>query len=277
MSSAATFAGLSLERPAIMGIVNVTPDSFSDGGDRYDPAAAIAAGRAMREAGAAILDVGGESTRPGAEPVGVEEECARVLPVIEALAGEGALVSIDSRHAAVMRAAVEAGAAIVNDVTALTGDPESLGTVAALQAPAILMHMQGEPRTMQADPRYGDVVAEVRDFLAERAAACEAAGIARANICIDPGIGFGKTVAHNLALLKHLDALVALGYPVLIGASRKAFIGKLSRGEAPKQRLGGSLAVALAAAERGAAILRVHDVAETAQALALWRAIFETP
>jgi dihydropteroate synthase len=260
-----------------MGIVNVTPDSFSDGGDRLDPAAAIAAGRRMLEEGAEILDIGGESTRPGAEPVGIEEECARVLPVIEALAADGALVSIDSRHAAVMRAAVEAGASIVNDVTALTGDPESLAAVAALEVPVILMHMQGEPRTMQADPRYGDVVAEVRGFLGERAAACESAGIARADICIDPGIGFGKTVAHNLALLKHLEAIRELGYPVLIGASRKSFIGKLSHGEAPKQRLGGSLAVALAAAERGAAILRVHDVAETAQALALWRAISEAP
>ena len=277
MSSAATFAGLALERPRIMGIVNVTPDSFSDGGDRHDPQAAIAAGREMLAAGADILDIGGESTRPGAAPVGIEEECARVLPVIEALSAEGALISIDSRHAAVTRAAVAAGAGIVNDVTALTGDPESLETVAALEVPVILMHMQGEPRTMQADPRYDDVVAEVRDFLAERAAACEAAGIRRLDICLDPGIGFGKTVEHNLALLKHLDAICGLGYPVLVGASRKSFIGKLSQGEPPKQRLGGSLAVALAAAERGAALLRVHDVAETAQAFALWRAISEAP
>lgn len=273
MSATKTFAGLALERPLIVGIVNVTPDSFSDGGDNYDVQAAIAAGRAMLAEGADILDVGGESTRPGAEPVGIEEECARVLPVIEVLAGGGAVVSIDSRHAAVMRAAVAAGAAIVNDVTALTGDPAGLETVAELKVPVILMHMQGEPRTMQADPRYDDVVAEVRDYLAGRAAACEAAGIAPRDIALDPGIGFGKTVEHNLALLRHLDAIAALGYPVLVGASRKSFIGKLSRGESPKERLGGSLAIALAAAERGAAILRVHDVAETAQALELWRAV----
>lgn len=277
MKSGMSFAGLSLERPRIMGIVNVTPDSFSDGGDRYDAPAAIAAGRAMLAAGADILDIGGESTRPGADPVGIEEECARVLPVIEALAGEGALISIDSRHAEVMRRAVAAGAGIVNDVTALSGDPESLATVAELEVPVVLMHMQGEPRTMQADPRYEDVVAEVRDFLRGRAAACEAAGIARRAICIDPGIGFGKTVTHNLALLKHLDVLRDLGYPVLVGASRKSFIGKLSKGEAPKERLAGSLAVALTAAERGAAILRVHDVAETAQALAVWQAISIAP
>ena len=272
-----SFAGLSLERPLVMGIVNVTPDSFSDGGDRYEAEAAIAAGREMLAQGADLLDIGGESTRPGAEPVGGEEELARVLPVIQALAEGGAVISIDSRHAAVVRAAVEAGARIVNDVTALTGDPEALATVAELQVPVILMHMQGEPRTMQADPRYADVVREVGDYLVERAAACEAAGVRRQDICLDPGIGFGKTVEHNLSLLRHLDELAARGYPLLLGASRKAFIGKLSRGEAPKERVAGSVAVALAAAERGAAILRVHDVAETAQALTLWQAIESAP
>ncbi len=277
MDSIANFAGVSLERPRIMGIVNVTPDSFSDGGDRFDTATAIAAGRRMLDEGADILDIGGESTRPGADPLGVEEEAARVLPVIEALAAEGAAISIDSRHAAVQRAAVAAGARIVNDVTALAGDEESLRGAAELQVPVVLMHMQGEPRSMQADPRYDDVVAEVRDYLLGRAAACEAAGIRRQDIAIDPGIGFGKTVEHNLLLLRHLDVLTASGYPVLIGASRKAFIGKLSRGEAPKQRLAGSLAVALAAAERGARLLRVHDVTETAQALKLWAALAELP
>ncbi|MEX0922779.1 MAG: dihydropteroate synthase [Rhodovibrionaceae bacterium] len=272
------FAGFSLERrPLVMGIVNVTPDSFSDGGDRYDAAAAIAAGREMLEAGADILDIGGESTRPGAEPLGIEEECARVLPVVAALAEAGAAISIDSRHAMVMRAAMEMGARLVNDVTALTGDPDSLETVAELKVPVVLMHMQGEPRTMQSDPRYGDVVREVRDYLGRRAEACTAAGIAHHDIAIDPGVGFGKTVEHNLSLLRHLDSLAELGYPVLLGASRKAFIGKLSQGEAPKQRLAGSLAVALAAAERGAAILRVHDVAETVQALKIWRAIASAP
>ncbi len=275
MASASCFAGLPLTRPLIMGIVNVTPDSFSDGGDRLRPADAIAAGMAQRAAGADIVDIGGESTRPNAEPVSIAEEQDRVLPVIEGLAAEGVAISIDSRNAATMAAALDAGARIVNDVTALTGDPESLALVVARQAPVVLMHMQGEPRTMQQAPHYEDVVAEVTGFLAERAAACEAAGVARRDICLDPGIGFGKTMDHNLALLAGLDRLAALGYPVLLGASRKSFLGRLAGGVEPKARGPASLAAGLAGVRRGARILRVHDVAETRQALAVWTAIGE--
>jgi len=276
-STLRTFAGLALDRPLLMGVINVTPDSFSDGGDALRAEDAIARGRALVDAGADILDVGGESTRPGAEPVSAEDETARVLPVVAALSQMGARVSIDTRRARVMAAAVAAGARIINDVTALTGDPESLGLAAKAGVPVILMHMQGEPGTMQANPRYNDVVAEVRDYLAARIEACAAAGIARDRIAIDPGIGFGKTVEHNLSLLKHLDRLADLGCPVVLGVSRKSFIGKLSRGEPPWARLAGSLAAALASVTRGACILRVHDVAETGQALAVWRAIEGTP
>ncbi len=256
-----------------MGIINVTPDSFSDGGETLDTAAAVERGLAFAREGADIIDVGGESTRPGAIPVPVAEEMRRVVPVIEALAASGLLVSIDTRHADVITAAINAGARIVNDVTALQGDERSLSCVAASGACVVLMHMQGEPRTMQEDPRYGDVVAEVGDFLARRVAACEAAGIERQRIAIDPGIGFGKTLAHNLALLRHLDHFRRLGCALLIGASRKSFIARLSRNEPPPQRLGGSIAAALAAVAGGAHILRVHDVAATAQALKVWRAI----
>ena len=269
-----SFAGVSLAAPVVMGILNVTPDSFSDGGDLRDAASAIATGLAMQEAGAVFLDVGGESTRPGSDPVPVSEEMRRVVPVVRGLAGQGALVSVDTRHAAIMRAAIEAGARIVNDVTALTGDPDSLAAVADSDVSVVLMHMQGEPKTMQRDPHYDDVIGEVRDYLAARIAACETAGIARQRIAIDPGIGFGKTLAHNLALLNRLDALTALGCPVLIGVSRKSFIANATGGSAPaKQRLGGSLAAALAAVERGARIVRAHDVAETVQALKIWTAI----
>lgn len=267
------FAGLVPDRPHIMGVINVTPDSFSDGGDRFDSQAAIAAGLAMQAAGAAILDVGGESTRPGADPVSLAEELARVIPVTEALAEAGALVSIDTRHAEVMQAALQAGAGIVNDVTALTGDPGSLQVVCASQAPVILMHMQGEPRTMQADPTYRDAALDVFDYLEARVAACEAAGLPRARIAVDPGIGFGKNLAHNLRILEQLALYQGIGCPLLLGASRKAFIGRLSAGEAPKDRLPGSLAVALAGVARGAQFIRVHDVAETRQALSVWRAI----
>ncbi len=269
----ARFAGLPLTRPLVMGIVNVTPDSFSDGGDLFDPDNAIRRGQEMLAAGADILDIGGESTRPGAAPVTVAEEIRRVVPVIKALAKQGAVISIDSRNAATMAAALDAGARIVNDVTALTHDPAALPLVAARKAPVVLMHIQGTPQTMQQAPHYDDVVRDVRDWLADRCAACRAAGVAAGDIAIDPGIGFGKTVAHNVALIRHLEALVALGYPVLLGVSRKSMIGALSRNEAPKQRLPGSLAAALAGVQRGAAILRVHDVAETVQALAVWQAI----
>jgi dihydropteroate synthase len=270
---AARFAGLALSKPRIMGIVNVTPDSFSDGGEAFRVADALARGRAMLAAGADILDIGGESTRPGAEPVSVSEELDRVLPVIEALAADGALVSIDSRRAAVMRAAIGAGARIVNDVTALTGDPEALETVAGTDADLVLMHMQGEPQTMQANPTYEDAPAEIRDYLAARIETCEAAGIERGRIAVDPGIGFGKTLDHNLEILSRLDELHALGCPVVLGASRKTFIGRLSGVDEAAKRAPGSIAAALAARALGVQIFRVHDVAETRQALDVWEAI----
>jgi dihydropteroate synthase len=255
-----------------MGVVNVTPDSFSDGGQHLDAAAAIAHGRRLIAEGADIIDVGGESTRPGAAPVDPAEDERRILPVIRALAAEGAIVSADTRNTAVMRAALAAGARIVNDVNALRAE----GAIEAVHehgAAAVLMHMQGDPRSMQHAPQYNDVVAEVAAFLASRLNECRAAGMTDDQLCIDPGIGFGKTVEHNLALLRGLDRICALGAPVLVGASRKSFIAKLSRGEPADQRLGGSLAAALWAAAYGASILRVHDVAATAQALRVWRAV----
>ncbi|WP_119678680.1 dihydropteroate synthase [Indioceanicola profundi] len=267
------WAGLRLDRPLVMGIVNVTPDSFSDGGDFAGAENAIAHGRALLEAGADILDIGGESTRPGAAPVAPEEELARVLPVIQALAAEGAVISVDTRHAAVMRGALAAGARIVNDITALSGDAESMRVVAEAGCPVVLMHMQGEPQTMQASPGYRDPTLDVFDILTERVEAAEAFGIAREAIAIDPGIGFGKNAEHNLHLLRHTGQFHALGAPILVGVSRKRFIAGLSRNEPPKQRLGGSLAAGLAALDQGAQILRVHDVAETAQAVAMWAAL----
>ncbi|HET8729399.1 MAG TPA: dihydropteroate synthase [Alphaproteobacteria bacterium] len=265
--------GFALDRPLVMGIVNVTPDSFSDGGDFADPAAAIRHGEKLLADGADILDIGGESTRPGAAPPSAAEEAVRVVPVVKALAAAGAVVSIDTRHAAVMRAALDAGAAIINDVSALAGDPESMGVAAASGAPVVLMHMLGEPQTMQADPRYVDAPTEIYDYLADRLAACVAAGIARDRIVVDPGIGFGKTVEHNLQILRSTALFHGLGCPVLIGVSRKRFIGALSRGEPPKERVAGSIAAGLAALDQGAQILRVHDVAETVQAVAMWRAL----
>ena len=271
------FAGLDLGaprgEPRIMGVINVTPDSFSDGGDRFDTGRAVADGLAMVEAGAAILDVGGESTRPGSAPVDAREELRRVLPVVRGLAGAGALVSIDSRRAPVAAAALDAGARVINDVTAFEHDPEGLALAAERGAPVVLMHMQGEPGTMQADPRYDDAALDIYDYLEGRVAACEAAGIAGADIAVDPGIGFGKTVTHNLEILNRMALYQGLGCAVVLGVSRKRFIGKLSRGETPKQRQPGSLAAGLAGIARGVQILRVHDVAETIQALALWRAI----
>ena len=254
-----------------MGVVNVTPDSFSDGGQHATTSAAIAQGLRLVAEGAGILDIGGESTRPGATPVSVDEELRRVLPVIDSLAAAGLIVSIDTRRARVMREALTAGARIINDVTALGGDAESLGIVARSDAAVILMHMQGDPATMQANPCYDDVVVDVGNFLAERVAACRAAGIPLERLCVDPGIGFGKTVAHNLALLRHLPRLRQAGVALLVGASRKAFIARLSRGETADQRLPGSIAVALHAAAAGADLLRVHDVAATRQALDVWR------
>ncbi|MEQ8166445.1 MAG: dihydropteroate synthase [Alphaproteobacteria bacterium] len=272
MTAVRPFAGRA-GAPAGMSIVIGTPDSFSDGGEFSDPVRAIAHGRALIEAGADILDIGGESTRPGATELSPEAEAGRVLPVIAGLARAGVPLSIDTRHAAVMAAALDAGAAIVNDVTALTHDPEALALVARRQSPVILMHMQGTPETMQDGPRYDDVVVEVLDFLAARVRACETVGIDRARIAIDPGIGFGKSLAHNLTLLAHLDRFRALGCAVMVGASRKSFIARASGGEAVDNRLGGSLAAALFAANRGVDLVRVHDVAETRQALAVWQAI----
>lgn len=268
-----SFAGLSLDRPRIMGILNVTPDSFSDGGLTLDPLKAVEAGERMIAEGADIVDVGGESTRPGAEPVPLEVELERVVPVISRLAARGHLVSVDTRHSAVMVRALDAGATIVNDVTALAGEPASLHLVARRRAPTVLMHMQGEPQSMQKQPRYGDVVSEVLQFLERRLAACRSAGMADDRLCIDYGIGFGKTLEHNLALLAATERFAALGVAVLVGVSRKAFIGRLSRGEPAPARAPGSIAAGLAAISRGAHILRVHDVAETAQALAVWRAV----
>lgn len=273
----ASLAGLSFERPRIMGILNVTPDSFSDGGDRFDPNVAIGDGLAMMEQGADILDVGGESTRPGAEPVSLEEERRRVLPVVAALAGAGARVSIDTRHAAIMREAVAAGAAIINDVTALSGDRESLTVAAETGKPVILMHMQGQPQTMQRNPHYRHVTLDIYDYLAARLEACVAAGIPRERLVVDPGIGFGKSLTHNLQLLEQIALFQGLGCPVLLGASRKSFIARLSQGESEKDRLPGSLAAILFALQRGVQILRVHDVAETVQALTVWEAMTRAP
>ncbi|HZO07142.1 MAG TPA: dihydropteroate synthase [Solirubrobacterales bacterium] len=254
----------------LMGVVNVTPDSFSDGGLYLDPEAAIAHGEELLEAGAEILDVGGESTRPGADPVAEDEERRRVLPVIEGLAG--ATISVDTSKAAVAAAALDAGAAIVNDVTALRGDPGMVALCAEHEATVILMHMLGEPRTMQDEPTYGDVVAEVHDFLAERLEFALAAGIEEERVWLDPGIGFGKTADHNLELLRRLPELTALGRPLVIGTSRKSFIGKVD-GSAARERLGGTIASTVLAAQAGADVLRVHDVAEVGQALTVATAI----
>jgi dihydropteroate synthase len=258
-----------------MGIVNVTPDSFSDGGRFFDAEAAVAHVLRLIAEGADILDVGGESTRPGAAPADAAEEIARVVPVIEAIRRESDIpISVDTMKPAVARAAVAAGAGMWNDVTALAWAPDSLAVAAALGCDVVLMHMQGEPRTMQKRPRYDDVVAEVTAFLAARAAAAVAAGVARERIWVDPGFGFGKTPKHNLELVRGLPQIAALGFPVVFGASRKSSIPKLAGDRSgADQRLGGSIALALAAAKGGAAMLRVHDVAETRQALAVAAAI----
>ena len=273
--AAPSFAGLSLDKPRLFGVINVTPDSFSDGGEALALSEALKRGRAMLDDGADILDVGGESTRPGAEPVSAEEERARVVPVVKGLSEMGALVSIDTRRAEVMAAAIDAGAGIVNDVTALTGDQDSLGLVADRGVAVVLMHMQGEPDSMQENPQYENAAEDVFGTLKARFEACEEAGIRRHRIAVDPGIGFGKTVDHNLEILNRLDIYRGLGLPVLLGVSRKSFIAKLSRGEAPKDRVPGSLAAVLAAWAQGVRMFRVHDVAETRQALAVAQAIGE--
>lgn len=268
------FAGFDLDRPVIMGILNCTPDSFSDGGEHETPERAIAKGRKLLEEGADILDIGGESTRPGAHPISREEEIARIIPVIRVLAGQGVVISVDTRHASVMEAAVKAGARIVNDISALEDDPAALEVVRRLQVPVILMHKQGNPQTMQNNPVYQSAALDVYDYLAHRIDVCSAAGIPREMLCVDPGIGFGKALPHNLSILSQLGLYHALGCPILLGASRKRFIADIDgRPVSPKERLGGALAAAFVAFESGVQIVRVHDVAETCQAASVWRTI----
>jgi dihydropteroate synthase len=264
------------QRPVVMGVLNVTPDSFSAGGDHFDagtPDEAVAAGLALLEAGADVVDVGGESSRPGAEPVDTDEERRRVLPVIERLAGKGAIVSVDTTKSQVAREAVAAGAAMVNDISAGALDGLLLATVADLGVPYVLMHMRGTPRTMQRDPRYTDVVGEVYDFLAEGLLRLEEAGVDPSKVVVDPGIGFGKTVEHNLELLRRLREFTSLGRPVLVGASRKSFLGTVSGEEDPAGRLVESLAAASLAVSGGARLVRVHDVAETCRAVSVAHAV----
>jgi dihydropteroate synthase len=262
-----------LDQPQVMGIVNATPDSFSDGGSYADASAAAGAGAQMAADGAAIVDVGGESTRPGASMVWEDDEKQRVLPVIQQLAAGGNAVSVDTRKSAVMSAAIGAGAKLVNDVSALTWDPQSADIIAKAGVPVVLMHHQGSPEVMQQDPRYDDVLVEVYLWLEQRIAAAEAAGIDRTRILIDPGFGFGKNVAHNLELMNGLALFHGLGCPLVIGASRKRTIGALANEAPVDQRLAGSLAFALKAAEQGAQLIRVHDVPDTVQALKVWRGL----
>ena len=262
-----------LDQPQVMGIVNATPDSFSDGGQFANAAAAAEAGADMAGQGAAIIDVGGESTRPGARSIWEGDEIERVVPVIRQLAAAGTAVSCDTRKADVMTAAVEAGARMINDVSGLTYDQRSAGVAASLNVPVVLMHHQGDPQTMQDDPRYDDVLVEIYLWLEERIAAAVDAGVRRENILVDPGFGFGKNVGHNLELMNGLALFHSLGCPVVVGASRKRTIGALS-GEAPAdKRLGGSIAFAMKAVDQGAQVVRVHDVVETVQALRVWRSL----
>jgi dihydropteroate synthase len=264
------WAGLTLDRPRMMGVLNVTPDSFSDGGAYGDPDAAARAGLAMAEAGADIIDIGGESTRPGAQPVPPEIEQARVIPVIRALAARGLRISIDTRNAATMMAALDAGATLVNDVSALTHDPAATQLVRTRRCPVVLMHMRGTPATMNTEAHYTDVVREVAAELAARIASARAAGIRREQIAIDPGIGFAKLARHSLTLLQQMPDLAKLGYPLVVGVSRKRFLGRIGGEEDPRRRLPASIAAGLFAVAQGAHILRVHDVPETAQALRVW-------
>ncbi len=264
------WAGFEGPYPLVMGILNVTPDSFSDGGRNLDP---VAAGFALHEAGADIIDIGGESTRPGAIAVDVETEIARVLPVVTALASAGIIVSVDTRNALTMRRTLDAGARIVNDVSALTFDPDAAGVVARAGCPVVLMHMRGVPATMAQCASYSNVAKEVVFELCARVAAAEAAGISRAQIAIDPGIGFAKGAADNVALLQRLDQLMELGLPMLIGVSRKGFIGLLSGQTEAAARVPGSIAAALWAVSQGASVLRVHDVDATVQAVRVWRGL----
>jgi dihydropteroate synthase len=270
-------AGLPRRRPLIMGVVNVTPDSFADGGRFFEPAAAIAQGLRLHAEGADIVDVGGESTRPGAVPISDDEEIRRVTPVIEALVERAVLVSIDTRKPAVMAAEVAAGARMINDVSALRYDPKSLGVAGASGLPVVLMHSQGEPATMQVQPTYDIAPLDVFDRLAERVEAWTTAGFERARLLLDPGIGFGKTVDHNLEILSRLGLYLGLGLPILLGVSRKSFIGRLAGGVPPGERLPGSLVAAVHGLAAGVAVLRVHDVAATQQAVAIWRSIARLP
>ncbi len=262
-----------LDQPQVMGILNATPDSFSDGGRFADAADAADSGARMASDGAAIIDVGGESTRPGASQVWEGDEIERIVPIVRQLAGGGAAVSIDTRKAGVIEAALGAGARLVNDVSALTFDERSADVIAASGVPVVLMHHQGDPQTMQDNPRYGDVLVEVYEWLEERIAAAEQSGISRAKILIDPGFGFGKTIAHNLEMMNGLALFHSLGCPIVLGASRKRTIGALSNEAPADQRLGGSLAFALKAVDQGTQILRVHDVPETVQSLRVWRGL----
>ena len=265
---------LVLGRPCVMGVLNITPDSFSDGGTYLSVDAALTRAKRMWEEGADVIDIGAESTRPGAPAVALEEELRRLLPVLEAVAAEVPLpISIDTSKAAVMRAAWSLGAGLMNDVTALRADPLALETIAGLGVPACLMHMRGTPQNMQTETHYGDVVAEVKNFLLERIKHCVAAGIPRQHLLIDPGFGFAKDLEANCSLLRHLDAFASIGAPLLVGLSRKRMIGELSGAEPATERVAGSIAAALWAVERGAHIVRVHDVAETVQALRVWRGI----
>jgi len=268
-----SFSSLKLDTSRIMGVVNVTPDSFSDGGRYLDHDRAIQHGLDLLKSGADILDVGGQSTRPGAAPVFETEELSRIIPVVEALSQQGAIVSVDTYNAAVMTAAIKAGAKIINDVTALSGDLNALHVASESRADVVLMHMQGGPTTMQNNPNYENVVADVYDYLKSRVAVCIKAGIDISKIAIDPGIGFGKTLDHNLALLSSLDKFHSIGCPMVLGASRKSFVDNIAGAAGADQRLAGSIAAVIAGASRGVQIFRVHDVYETRQALMVFSAI----
>jgi dihydropteroate synthase len=264
--------------PVVVGILNVTPDSFSDGGDFLNPEAATEHAATMLDEGAEILDVGGESTRPGSDPVSQQEEIRRVVSVLERILSvrPEAVISVDTYRAGTATAALEAGASLVNDVTAFRGDPRMASVIQEAACPVILMHMQGEPKTMQKEPHYGDVVGEVRDFLAERGEYAVAAGVRPENVIVDPGIGFGKNLEHNLDLLRNLDAIVDLGFPVLIGASRKSFIEKITGVQEARDRVSGTVATTVLAYERGATFFRVHDVRANREALAVAEAVLHT-
>lgn len=273
----APFAGIDLSRPVVMGVVNATPDSFSDGGDFFDAARAVDQALRLAAEGAAIIDIGGESTRPGADAMPVSDEIARVIPVIEAAVAAGITVSVDTRRSVVMRAAIDAGARIVNDITALADDPDAPGVVAASDASVVLMHMQGRPDTMQKAPVYRLASFDILGWLSARIEVCVAAGIPRDRIAIDPGIGFGKTDDHNMEILQRAGAFHGTGCAVAIGVSRKSFIGRIAGVEDPKDRLPGTIAATMLALSRGVQIHRVHDVAAAVQAIAIWNAHAETP